>query len=186
MEKIKVDILIRGDLMNKKCERCYENILLRTTSPKCKEEHPSYVSATICEEWENYENFKKWFYENYVEGYQIDKDILFKGNKEYAPDKCCFVPGFINSLFTKSDKKRGCLPIGVDFHKGKYRARCRKKVNGVRKRIEIGCFNTIEEAFQAYKTERERYIKEVADQYKGCISQNVYESMYNYKVEIDD
>ncbi len=41
-KKTKADILIIGDL-NKKRERCYENILLRITSPKCKEEHPSIV-----------------------------------------------------------------------------------------------------------------------------------------------
>ena len=50
----------------------------------------------------------------------------------------------------------------------------------------IGNFNTIEEAFQAYKTTKEEYIKEVADKWKHVIDLKVYEAMYNYKVEITD
>lgn len=33
MEKIRVDILIKGDLINKKCERCYENIEQHSNHP---------------------------------------------------------------------------------------------------------------------------------------------------------
>ena len=49
----------------------------------------------------------------------LDKDILYKGNKEYAPDKCIFVPERINKLFLKNDADRGDLPIGVTYHKNK-------------------------------------------------------------------
>ena len=43
----------------------------------------------------------------------IDKDILYKGNKIYCPEKCIFVPFSINSLFTKRQNRRGDYPIGV-------------------------------------------------------------------------
>ena len=33
---------------------------------------------------------------------------------------------------------------------------------------------------------KERYIKEVADKWKGIIDDKVYNALYNYKVEITD
>lgn len=47
---------------------------------------------------------------------ELDKDILFKHNKIYSPEKCCFVPSCISCLFTKSDKARGNYLIGVIWH----------------------------------------------------------------------
>ena len=52
-----------------------------------------------------------------MEGWQLDKDILIKGNKIYSPDTCCFVPSEINNLFVGCNKSRGSLPIGVTFNK---------------------------------------------------------------------
>lgn len=53
-------------------------------------------------------------------------------------------------------------------------------------RRHLGTFDTPEEAFQAFKTEKEAYIKEVADKWKGQITKQVYQAMYNYKIEITD
>ena len=45
---------------------------------------------------------------------------------------------------------------------------------------------TKEEAFQAYKTAKEKYIKETAEKYKGLISERVYQVLKSYTVEITD
>ena len=45
---------------------------------------------------------------------------------------------------------------------------------------------TIEEAFLNYKINKELYIKQIADKWKGIISDKTYYAMYNYKVEITD
>lgn len=116
----------------------------------------------------------------------IALDILKKGNRVYCPEYCCFVPAFINSLFTKSNKIRGKYPVGVDFHCGKFRARVKKVINGKRGRLDLGYFNSPEEAFDAYKIEREKYFKETADKYKDVIPEKVYNAIVNYKVEYDD
>lgn len=55
-----------------------------------------------------------------------------------------------------------------------------------KKYFYLGVFNTIEEAFQAYKEAKEEYIKEVAYKYKEIITKQVYQAMINYKVERDD
>ena len=38
-----------------------------------------------------------------MQGWQLDKDILLKGNKIYSPDTCCFVPQEINSIAVDSN-----------------------------------------------------------------------------------
>ena len=158
--------------------RCYDN----------KNQKPTYIDCTVCEEWYNFQNFAKWYEENYYEipneKMHLDKDILFKGNKIYSPQTCIFAPQRINDLFVKSDKARGKYPIGVYYYKptNKFKVQC--NINS--KRIGLGYYNNIEEAFSVYKEFKENYIKEIADEYKNIIPIELYNAMYNYEVEITD
>ena len=54
------------------------------------------------------------------------------------------------------------------------------------KREHLGLFNTEIEAFNAYKTAKESFIKEQAEKWKGKIDDRAYEALMNYQVEIDD
>ncbi len=157
--------------------RCYKESTLKR--------NPTYLGCSVCEEWKYFSKFKEWFDENYVDGYEIEKDILVKGNKVYSPPTCCFVPHKINSLFCKSNSTRGVYPIGVYYKKkqGIFVAVLQK---GGKTQTEIGKYSNPDEAFNAYKQAKESYIKEVADGWKDKIASNVYEAMYNYKVEITD
>lgn len=168
-------------------ERCYSN--------KYVEKRRTYLDCYVCEEWHNYQNFKKWFDKNIIELKDknericLDKDILHKGNKCYSPENCCFVPNEINVLFTKTDKNRGDCPIGVTYNKRlqKYIAQCSEKIGREKKQQKhLGVFNSTQEAFLAYKKYKESYIKKVADKYKGQIKDNVYEALYKWEVEIND
>lgn len=143
----------------------------------------TYKSCKTCNEWHRFSNFFKWYKLNYVDGYMLDKDILFKGNKLYSPDTCCFVPNDINIIFSHKTKQRS-LPVGVKMDKAckKYVAR----INKGNKQIHIGTFSTSEEAFLAYKQAKEDYIKEVANKWKNRIAPNVYDAMMRYEVEITD
>ena len=180
-----------------KAVKCYEawcNMLQRCYDEKYHEKELTYKNCAVDNNWLNFQNFAKWYYDNYyeIEGERmhLDKDILVKGNKIYSSDTCIFVPERINSLFTKSNKCRGEYPIGVYYDKqtGKFRAQCRvydlKERKG--KTINLKRHNTPEEAFYAYKEFKENYIKEVADYYKDKIPQKLYNAMYQYKVEITD
>lgn len=148
------------------------------------------IGVTVCEEWHNYSNFKKWWNDNYYkipnERMALDKDILVKGNKIYSPNTCAFVPQSINNIILINKKNRNNLPIGVSKNrKGAskpYRAKCNQ--NGW-----IGAYYTELEAFQAYKQFKESYIKQVADEYKQKylnFPKKLYDAMYNWKIEIDD
>lgn len=176
---------------NGKHTKCYDTwlkMLYRAYSPKYMQQHPTYKECRVHESWHNFQLFSKWYYDNFyqIEGEQmaLDKDILCKGNKIYSPDTCVFVPQRINSLFTKSDNKRGDCPIGVTYNKpGKiYETYC--GTNGKRK--YLGCYKTPEEAFQVYKNFKEKYIKEVAEEYRDKIPTKLYNAMITYEVEIDD
>lgn len=50
----------------------------------------------------------------------------------------------------------------------------------------MGTFRNEEDAFNAYKLEKEKHIKQLADYYKDTLETNVYNALYNYKVEITD
>lgn len=165
-----------------KAHKIWNNMLHRCYSEKRGDRCGSYKNVTVCEEWCNFQNYAKWYEDNYIEKWQVDKDILIKGNKIYSPETCCFVPGEINNLFLKSNSIRGELPIGVHMDGSNFRASVKiaGKVKGLKR-----C-NTPEEAFGIYKEEKEKNIKQIADKWKGQIANNVYEALYNYKVEITD
>jgi hypothetical protein len=153
-------------------QRCYKGL----------ESHPSYNKVFVCEQWHNFQNFAKWHEENYIEGWQLDKDILVKGNKIYCPQTCAFVPPEINYLFVKCNKKRGEYPIGVSLVHNRFQATLRK--NG--KTFNLGRFNTPEEAFESYKGAKEKYIKDIANKWKNEVTEEVYQALVNYIVEITD
>ena len=168
------------------------NMLKRSCSSKFKKKYPTYKDCSVCKEWLCYSNFKKWYDENYYEidgeRMDLDKDILYKGNKIYSPETCVFVAKNINTLFTKHNKARGKYPIGIYFNKNakKFMAKCRIFYNRKSQQKNLGYYNTPEEAFNVYKTFKENYIKQVADEYKDKIPDKLYKAMYNYEVEITD
>lgn len=94
---------------------------------------PSYRGCSVATEWHTLSNFKKWYEENYVDGWQLDKDLLYPRNKIYSKETCLFIPHKINSLLTFTNKNRGEHPLGVSFN-GKYVSVCStgKGNNGVR------------------------------------------------------
>lgn len=166
--------------------KVWSSIMLRATNEKHKKTHNAYKDCSICDEWLTLSNFRKWFEDpanGYQEGLHIDKDILVKGNKEYAPDKCCFVPREINNAISIQPKGR-CPIVGVKPNKNKFEVRINR--NG--KREYLGLFNTPEDAFAVYKHHKEQYVKELAEKYfqEGKITQKVYDALMKYEVEITD
>ena len=171
-----------------KVYKTWKNMLERCYDEKFQNKNPTYKNCTVYEEWHNFQNFAKWYENNYYEINNqkmcLDKDILIKGNKIYSPETCLFVPSNINNLFVKNNAKRGDLPIGVYYYKrnGKFKAQC----SDGNKYINLGNYNTPQEAFQVYKKFKENLIKQVADEYKPYIPKELYEAMYRWEVDIND
>lgn len=178
--------------INKKKTTAYvtwQHIIQRCYHKENKYEFIPYKDCTVCDDWHNFQNFAEWFENNYYEIENetmcIDKDILVKDNKLYSPETCLIVPNRINCLILRNKLFRNGLPIGVSYDKSrnKYKAQC-KDINCKNK--FLGRYDTIEEAFSAYKYYKENLIKEVADMYKDVIPKQAYKALLNYKIEITD
>jgi len=150
--------------------------------------------VNVCSEWLCFENFVKWYNKNYYklpndEKLQIDKDLLFNNklqNKTYSPQNCVLLPVYINNLITVHAKRKEetkNIPIGVKektLKNGDKKYQTGITIN--KKYIHLGTFETADEAFEVYKTEKEKFIKLVADKYKDFIPNVIYEALYNYKI----
>lgn len=166
----------------------WHDMLSRCYNDKFHERQPQYTNCTVCEEWLNFCNFEKWYKEHYYEtednSMDLDKDILFKGNKEYSPATCCIVPHSINTLFLTGKKSKGDLPLGVWFDRSKNKYRVGMCYKGIH--IKIGTFKSVDDAFSRYKVYKEDFIKDIAEQHKGLIPDKVYQAMMNWQIEITD
>ena len=85
----------------------WNSMIKRGYSHKFKERKPTYQNVAVCDEWLLFSNFRDWWIENNVRGWQLDKDILVKSNLIYSPDKCVYIPSYVNSLLTDRAAKRG-------------------------------------------------------------------------------
>lgn len=162
------------ELWRSMLHRCYEEIR--------RKRNLSYKDCSVAEVWHNFQNFAKWHEENYIKGFVLDKDILFKGNKIYSPEICCFVPPEINLLFTMRGNHRGKYPLGVSKIGNKFQSNI--SMDKVRK--YLGIFDTPEEAFQAYKIAKELKIKDLAIKNKERLTNKCYEALMNYEININD
>ena len=160
----------------KKFYRTWYEMLRRCYDENYKKSLPTYKNCKICDDWIFLSAFKKWFDENYIEGYELDKDLLVSGNKTYSPETCCFVPHCINSfLANKQEARINVTGTTVRFTKNQARATLHSEQKN------LGLYENIEEAREAYKKERELYAKKLANEYKNYISAKAYNALINYR-----
>lgn len=178
-------------LENGKIKQSYQHwksMLERCYSVSLKTKYPSYQNCVSSETFKYYEEFDNWCQKQTGfnnKGWCLDKDILFRGNKVYSENTCCFVPSEINVLINNNPKFRNPnFPLGVRTVKGTKRFSARIKKYG--KEVHIGMFDTIEEAFYAYKSCKESYIKEVANKWKDQIDPRVYDALIKWEIDIHD
>ena len=126
------------------------DMLARCYSAKFQEHYPTYKGCTVSDEWLTFSNFKNWMMAQDWEGLQLDKDLLFEGNKVYSAERCVFVTGVVNSFTSDRGSKRGEWKIGVSWHKAseKFRAQCN---NHFTKKLEhLGLFTCEQQAHNAW------------------------------------
>ena len=138
----------------------------------------------VCDEWHNFQNFAKWYYENSypcIEGLEVDKDILKA--KYYSPQTCLLIPSSINKLFIgipNSINKNN--PIGIT-RKDSGNFTVYVSVEGKQKCF--GTFDTIEEAISIYKDKKELNIKNSLIKYKNIIPSKIYDAIDNYSITLE-
>jgi len=167
----------------------WQRVISRSYNEKFKIRCTTYKDCTCSKEWLNFQCFALWFSENYyeVEGYKmnVDKDILIKHNKLYSAETCIIVPHNINGLFVKSDAIRGKTCIGTTYNieKNKFLASCKDNKGSTK---YLGQHDTEMKGFLAYKTYKEKLIKQIADEFKDKIPIKLYDALYRYEVEFTD
>lgn len=153
--------------------RCYDE------TARFQGKNQSYLNAFVCERWLNYQRFADWYYENIYtlddgEKVCVDKDIKYKGNKEYAPNTCLMVPMVINGLFSVKKPKENGLPEGINLDKnGKYKVSYRGEVIAVVDSVEEGCI-------LHDKAKKDYIVQLTNERYKGRIPDHVYKAIVNW------
>lgn len=157
-------------------KRCYDD--------KYHTKHPTYKDCYVSENFKHYPYFKSWCPRQVgfnQDGWELDKDILLRGNKFYSEDTCVFLPQEINKLLNRQNKNQEKYPVGVyyDNRENNFQSR----INNGEKQLRVGRFCTSEEAFQAYKQAKEAQIKAIANKWKDQIDIRAYEALMTYQVE---
>ena len=172
------------DLWHSMLRRCY--------SDTSKKKNPTYEGCEVSDNFKYYEYFYEWCHKQIGFGvggngnsFQLDKDLLIKGNRVYSESTCVFIPAEINSLLVKCTASRGEHLIGVCWSKTN-KAFVAQVNKGKGKRDYLGYFKTEIEAFNTYKTAKESFIKEQANEWKGKIDGRAYEALMKYTVNITD
>ena len=170
----------------------WTHMLQRCYSDAYKKKNPTYEGCEVSDNFKSYEYFYEWCnkqigFSNDGNGnpFHLDKDLLVKGNKIYSESTCVFIPSEINLVLVKRTASRGRHLIGVYWDKtaNAFKAQISKNKG---KSEHLGLFKTELEAFNAYKTAKESFIKEQAEKWKGKIDDRAYKALMDYEVSIDD
>ena len=164
-----VYVRINGKRLVMPAYRAWNNMLTRCYSDKFHIKQPTYIGCTVSEDWLYFTSFKQWHDDNYVDGRQLDKDLLIKGNKIYSPNTCVYIPSALNTLLNDRAAERGNYPIGVSFNKEKrkYETRCKHPASsgGSNKIKFLGYYDTPEIAHNAYIEFKSMVIRKSAQYY---------------------
>lgn len=170
----------RIDGKNSKAYKAWQGMLERVYSEKFSERHPTYKGCSVSLDWLNFQNFADWFYsQDFLHDWELDKDILFYGNKRYSAETCCLIPKQINTLLGVKRHLSRELPEGV------YLNSCGKKYSAAvsfrGSKVHLGTFSCKEEAHLAFKSEKESIVRSVARDYEGVVRFDVFDSLMNYE-----
>lgn len=169
--------------------RCYGNKSQSFFVNRC------YDGSFMCGLWrDNPDAFAEWYSANYYEcngeRMAVDKDLLCRGNKEYAPDKCCLLPETLNSALASATKRRNfskykqinAYPVGVSYDKSKNKYYARIIPFGHDRMEKLHYCDTEEEAFQEYKLFKESELRILAVRYKSIIPEHIFDALIKYEV----
>lgn len=160
--------------------RCWYNMMNRCYSEKQKAITPTYQESLVDESWHNFQNFANWYkgYKRKEKGYQLDKDLLVKGNKVYSPENCCLIPSEVNKLIVVSKRSSAMLGTWFDESRGLWRSSLSKNS----KVVTIGWFETELEAHLEYVKQKEIYVRKSAKKWKGVLDDRVFQALTEWTV----
>lgn len=146
--------------------RAWANMLKRCYSAKYQETSKTYRGCTVVPAWLVFTAFRRWMESQQWDGMELDKDILFPGNKVYGPETCVFITGALNKFTTDCRASRGDWPVGISWNERdqKFQAQCQNPFTG--KRESLGYFDEHVAAHSAWKARKHELACLYADQQK--------------------
>lgn len=153
----------------------WHSMIRRCYSEVYHKRKPSYTLCYVCDNWLRLSGFKVWFDENYVEGLELDKDILVEDNRLYSSDTCCFIPKILNSSLISS-RNDSRLPTGVVYNKrlNKYVAQISLSSLGDVRQKHLLCSHSVEECHQEYLKHKRILVLKLLEKNKSVIKPDVY------------
>lgn len=159
----------------------WKNMLRRCYNSTEQMKRPTYIGCSVSDNFKYFQFFAEWCnsqigFSN--KDWELDKDILLRGNKVYSEETCCFVPKEINQVFTDAKNIRGKWPIGVSYNgnMGKFES----SITKYNKKCNLGYYADPEEAHAVYKKAKGEYVRHLADLYHPVIDLRVYTALMNW------
>lgn len=155
---------------------------------------PTYLNCTLHNSWLRFSAFSKWYdmqpYHD-VKGYDLDKDLLVPGNKEYGPNTCLIIPQSLNTMLTS---RYTSMSDGASVYRGVQYAPGRSKPwkvtthNGASSAKVLGYFTTEDEAGECATAYRRSRILGAATGMlaTGEIDDRIYQATVRYADYIID
>lgn len=171
------DIPSRENGTKTKAYILWRDMITRCYKPKQK----SYEPCSVCEEWITFSNFKTWLDSQvWDDSYQIDKDLLVKGNTTYSPDTCVMLPREINVFLSSGNRDTQYL-TGAFYRKAlnKYQSRIQNPFTG--KQEHLGVFESELDAHLKWKATKHSFALQYAKQYTH-LPNNVLKALEEYYV----
>lgn len=142
--------------------RTWYSMLSRCYSIKSQNRRPTYKGCSVSDDWLTFSVFKRWMEKQGWEGKQLDKDLLFEGNKVYSAETCVFVTRMVNTFVCDGGAARGEWLIGVSWCKitEKFVAQCNNPFT--KKKEKLGYFTCEQQAHNAWKRRKLELAKELA------------------------
>lgn len=175
--------------LHSKSSQVYDGMLARCkVDGDYQRKFPTYI-GTI-NNFMDFQEFTEWcrsqegYFQNYNgKNWSLDKDVIVKGNLLYSINTCCFLPEFLNTMFSNKTKNtKYNLPIGVSPHGNKFRSRCSTSLG----RVHLGLFTTPEKAHAAWQLTKAEHIKTVTEIYSKMQGsrEDVVQSLYGRASDI--
>ncbi|EHZ2879988.1 hypothetical protein K5N94_004654 [Salmonella enterica] len=133
--KFPTKIVIDGEKHTHSAYNTWNNMLQRCYTPPTEHLARNYAGCAVADEWMYFSNFLAFWKASHREGYALDKDLLYPGNKSYSAEHCLFIPQALNNFTVDHAHARGDFPQGVyrNTPRGKFQARI--NVNGKKKHL---------------------------------------------------
>jgi hypothetical protein len=143
--------------------QAWKDMLRRCYNANTQSKNPSYFGCSVTYEWFYFSNFRAWALTQDWKGNQLDKDILFPGNKVYSPGACVFVLPALNKFMGDSFSIRGDWPTGVSWNKSsmKFVSYCGNPFTG--KTEHLGLFTSPNAAHESWRARKHELACQYAD-----------------------